>query len=394
MDRIVSSPLCAREKPMQRLRASIVQGVSLLFLMACGSGGGGGPESTPPPPPPPPAQIPSGPGWYQIPDTKIDSVCAATNGFPQISGNTGCSAIFAWSGGAFDSKRNRLIAWGGGHTDYYGNELYSLNLSDLSVRRLNDPGLPIATSCTDAIAGGTQPNSRHTYDGVEYMENVDRLYVYSGALACNNGDALSDTWTFDFATMKWQKMNPTGPVPLANVGMLTAYDPNSGRVFLHDQQHLYAYNFATNAYTRVSSSATSLGYEMSATIDPDRRLFVIVGFDNNVNAGRVYTYDISGTNAALTTVSTSGAPNIVSSANPGLAYDPVSQRIVAWNGGDSVYSLNLGTRVWTATTLSGGPGAVSSTGHGTFGRWRYSPSTGVFVLLNATGQNGFTFRLP
>jgi hypothetical protein len=121
---------------------------------------------------------------------------------------------------------------------------------------------------------------------------------------------------------------------------------------------------------------------------------VIVGFDNNSNAGRVYTYDISGTNATLTTLSTSGAPNIVSSSNPGLAYDPASRRIVAWNGGDSVYSLDPDTRVWTTTTFSGGPGGVSNTGHGTFGRWRYSPVTKVFVLLNDTGQNGFTFRLP
>jgi hypothetical protein len=341
--------------------------------------------------------MPTTGGWFQMANTKIDAVCAATHGFGQVSGNTGCSAITgAWSSGAFDTKRNRLIVFGGGHTDYYGNELYALNLANQTISRLNDPGLPIATSCTDAIAGGAQPNSRHTYDGLEYMENVDRLYVYSGALACSNGDAHSDTWTFDFATMKWQKMNPTGPVPLANVGMLTAYDPSSGRVFLHDRQHLYAYSFATNSYTRISTSAVAVGWSMSATIDPKRKLFILIGQDEDGagGAGRVYVYDISSTTTGVrSTWSTTGATNIVSQAGPGLAYDPVHDRIVGWNGGSTVYSLNMDTKQWTSVSATGGPSGGSALGNGTYGRWRYSPTSGAFVLVNETSQNGYTFRL-
>jgi hypothetical protein len=301
--------------------------------------------------------------------------------------------LFAWSGGAFDSKRNRMIVWGGGHTDYAGNEIYALNLNNQTITRLTDPGLPVATSCVEAIANGTQPNSRHTYDGVEYMPNVDRLFAFSGSLACSSGIWGQVTWTFDFATMKWQRMDPAGPAPRGEAGMMTAYDPNTGRVYLHDRINLYAYDFATNAYTKISTQNVTLGYHMMATIDPKRKLFIIAGLDVSAGGGRVYAYDIGpNTNGQMQRWTTTGATNMVSEAYPGLEYDPVRDRVVAWNGGNTVYSLNPDTKEWTTVTAAGSPGTESR--DGTFGRWRYSPTDDVFVLINGPSQNGYTFRLP
>jgi len=349
-----------------------------------GSGGGG-------------SGIPPTTGWYTLPNTTIDAVCASRNGFEQVGQVQGCFGILSWSGGAFDSKRNRLIVTGGGHNAYYGNELYALNLDTQTMTRLNDPGLPIGSysTCQEAIAGGTQPNSRHTYDGIEYMPNVDRLYVFSGSLACGLGSWGQVTWTFDFATMRWQRMDPSGPAPRGEAGMMTAYDPNTGRVYLHDRLHLYAYDFTTNTYTRISTQSEVLGYHMMATIDPKRRQFIIMGYDSEAGGGRVYAYDIGpSATGRMVRWTTTGATAMVSETYPGLEYDPVRDRVVAWNGGNSVYSLDLDTRQWTAVTASGGPGAPSASGSGTHGRWRYSPASDVFVLVNEYNQNGRTFRMP
>src|SRR5678815_4789801 len=76
----------------------------------------------------------------------------------------------------------------------------------------------------------------------------------------------------------------------------------------------------------------------------------------------------------------------------GMAYDPVSGDIVGWKGGDTVYRLNTSTYAVTAVTgYTGGPGAAQP--NGTYGRWNYSPSSGVFVVVNDFDQNVFTFRL-
>ncbi|MEK6627349.1 MAG: hypothetical protein AABY53_01890, partial [Bdellovibrionota bacterium] len=94
-------------------------------------------------------------GWTQLANTKIRPVCPVGS-FGDCGGVTQ-----AWNSAVFDSKRNRLIVWGGGHQDYFGNEIYALNLSatPITMTRINNPS-------TAAISGGQtadnppQPGSR------------------------------------------------------------------------------------------------------------------------------------------------------------------------------------------------------------------------------------------
>src|SRR5205814_6184103 len=81
---------------------------------------------------------------------------------------------------------------------------------------------------------------------------------------------------------------------------------------------------------------------------------------------------------------------IVSSSYPGLAYDPVRDRIVAWNGGNTVYSLNLDTGAWSSSTYPGGPGDAVPTG--AYDRWSYAPALDAFILVNMSGQDAYTSR--
>ena len=337
--------------------------------------------------------LPTSAGWHEIANTKLEDVCARTHGFPEIGGNgAGCSGVFAWSGGVFDTKRNRLIVWGGGHNDYYGNEIYAFDLDDQTLQRITDPGLPAGSSstCQEAIANGTQPNSRHTYDSIAYMENLDRMFVFNGGLACANGGRSHATWMFDFTTKTWQRINATGDIPLAgtsNCCMVSAYNPDTGKVFLHDTTYLYVYDHATSSYQRLTDYIwPSTTYHMTAIIDPRRQRFYIFG------GGEQWVYDIGpGSSYTRQQAATTGGSAIINSPYPGLAYDTVRDRIVAWNGGNTVYSLDLDTRVWTATTHANGPGSANSSG--TFKRWGYSPAYDAFALVNTSNQNAYIWRL-
>ncbi len=340
------------------------------------------------------AAQPTGLGWHEISGTELRDVCAAEHGFPEVWGASGCAGITAaWSGAIFDTTRDRLIIFGGGHNDYYGNELYAFDVGAGALARITDPGLPIASSCTASIAGGTQPNSRHTYDGIEYIRHTDQMFVFGGSLACGPGYFGDDTWVFDFATMSWQAMAPSGPTPAAVAGILTAYDPNRRLIFLHDLAHLYAYDVETDAYTRLTSSADYFGYHLAATIDPVRRLFVIVGWDVAAERGTVRTIDISPTSDyQVVEVETTGGDALIGAIYPGLDFDPTRGQVVAWgeDSPDVVYTLDLEARVWQATTYAGGPQPV---GQGTHGRFRYAPAGGVFVLMNSVDDNVFVLRL-
>ena len=251
----------------------------------------------------------------------------------------------------------------------------------------------------EELADG-RPNSRHTYDGLAYIAHADRLFAQGGIL-WQFGHGSRQTWTFDFSNDTWRNMKPSGTAPNVSAGMLSAYDRNTKLVYIFDRNRgFHSYDFDTNTYTLLNDAAPSPNQWQTATIDPKRKRFVAIG--QTSAGGRTYVFDLApdGTYAAETWTTT-GANEIESVASPGLAYDPVSDRIIAWgtrttpsvNGdGSSVYALDLDTRVWTRLTFPGGPGAESL--NGVFGRFEYVPALNIFVLANSPTRNVQILRLP
>lgn len=330
----------------------------------------------------PAVDLPEGKGWLELPDTEISEVCACTEGFPEVCATSGCDGVFAWSSGAYDSLRQRLIVFGGGHSDYFGNELYSLSLSDRRMTRLNDPGLPLDSECSYSTANGSQAASRHTYDTFLYVEHADRLFTFGGSMIpC--GYLSADTWSYSFADERWQLHEPSGEKPNPVPGITGDYDPVSRKIFLHDDSALYRYDLEQDGFEQLLDD-DFIDYHMTGVIDPVARKLVLVG------AGSVLVYGIDG-DYERNELTTTGADELVGSVYPGLAFDAEQGRIVAWNGGDSAYSLDLESGVWTALTSNSGPGPANETG--TFKRWRYVPGESSFVLVNGARQNAFLFRL-
>lgn len=143
------------------------------------------------------ATIPSTAGWLDIANTQIRSVCPPDNfGGSGYAFTSYCNGVIdAWNGGVFDTARNRFIIWGGGHHDYSGNEVYALNMNTLTLSRLTDPAVPVATACPEYLANGTQPNSRHTAigstgEGVggdhdSFNGSIDDVRVYNRGLSAS-----------------------------------------------------------------------------------------------------------------------------------------------------------------------------------------------------------------
>ncbi len=341
--------------------------------------------------------IPPSPGWQRIPNSTLRSVCPADSPAEAV---VGCRAVIeAWNSAIADTKRNRMIIWGGGHNDYWGNEVYSLDLSALKMQRLNDPS-PVSNvqSCPEAYMDG-KPSSRHTYGTLSYIAHADRMFVFGGSKS-SCGYFSDGTWTLDLATLQWQQMNPSGARPQGGAGQVSDYDPNSKLVFLHDYvSGLYAYNFDKNAWTRVTLDPYGIDYHMNAVIDPKRKLFIVIGAAAGHNGGiQVFNIGSKGGHGRQSW-SVSGCADLLNSASPGLAYDPVQDRIVGWpNFGDTIYLFNPDTRSCTAQTMPGGPpdshhdGAASTT-RGTFGRLRYFPGKGVFALVNEADSDAYLLRL-
>jgi len=310
--------------------------------------------------------------WLELPNTKIRSVWPGTGG-------DALSIVTGWSGGTVDTTRGRLLVWGGGHNDYAGNEMYALDLASMSIQRVIEQSPQIgAANCSTALPDGT-PAARHTYDGMAYIAHADRFFAIGGSLSrCGYADGT--TWTYDFGAKKWT-MSDKKNVGAA-FGIMAEYDPATKLVFVNNTGGFYAYNFDTDTYTALGG--LSVDYHLTATIDTKRRKFVMMGTDG------VKVIDLS--TYRMTTMATTNTPSLVNDASPGVAYDPVADRIVAWSGGSNVYALNMDTGVWTQVATGAGPTAAAVS-QGTFGRWAYIPGYRVFALINGIDQNAWVFRL-
>lgn len=329
--------------------------------------------------------------WYEVPNSHIRAVVPV----PTPAGDPS-NVVDAWSGGTYDTQGDRLLVWGGGHADYGGNEIYAFSLRSLTWSRIWGPS-PVAMidaqfggSCVETYPDGN-PVARHTYGGLAYVPSINSMLIYGGSEFCAGGNAGNDTWAFSLSGLSWQKKAyPPACAPCGDFGMVMAYDSVTGHVWLSSPSYyLYEYDPATNTYT-VRSSAIGIGYGMSGAIDTKRNRFVFVGS----YGVEMFDLNLSGT-IPLQHLSTTGATGIVGTKFPGVVYDPVSDRIVAWNGGASVYTLNLDTLVWTrvdpapSNTVTPTAGAAQ----GTYGRFQYSPSRNAFVAVNDIDQDVYVYKL-
>jgi len=329
--------------------------------------------------------VPSTVGWHAIANTSLQSVCPA-NGF----GGSGygfsdnCPNVTAaWNSGAWDSLRNRLYVWGGGHADYAGNELYAIDLDNGSRTRLTDPSVPVAGSCVEGLTNPTAPNSRHTYGGLTYDENADRVIVVSGSLACATANSSIGIWAYNPTANTWQNMGTFASLTsgfTANdiEGTTIAYDSVSASVWIDTRIALFQYVFATNTLTsRNDQGGHYRGQDLYGYIDRKARKFHVLG------GGEHHIWNI--TTPTSVPAPTNGATNTCTTAAwPGLAYDYDFYQLVCWPGGNSIYRYNDAANTWTTVTFSGGPSPMAN---GTYGRFAYSQTEHAFVVYNDMSAN-------
>jgi hypothetical protein len=344
-------------------------------------------------------------GWCQILNTKLADVCPDPAQYPEIQANEGCSGVINdWNGGIADQTRDRLIVWGGGHGGYFGNEVYALDLSTLTMNRLNEPSDVAGVDFNDCYVPDAypdgRPNSRHTYDTLAYIAHADQMFAHSGAKApC--GYSNNDTWLLDLATVDsapsgqaapWARVYPSGDGTLAWPGQPSDYDPVSKLVFLNDIYQFWSYDHDANAYTLLNPDAF-IDYHLTGRVDPKRHLFIMMGAAG-AEGGGVIVFDIgpgSDHQKQDWTSQVSGCDGLINAIYPGLAYDPVQDKMVGWAGGDTLYLFDPDTKSCTTVEWTGGPGPQNP--NGTMGRFRYLESLNVFVVVNDWQQDGYTLRL-
>ena len=305
----------------------------------------------------------------------------------------------------------------GGHNDYGGNECYYYDPVAGHVVRANNPSSPVTQTCTAAYPDGL-PSSRHNYGSQAYIPvssfnpTGDRLFLFGGVHYCASGGFSTDTWTLALANVGtgglggWQQMDATlgngGAHPSgANPDAQSQYDPNTGLVYVVDSgTGLWSYSLAANAYTFLSTCGSDESEHMGSVLDPvDKRLYIMgdsVAEYCNVTPGGGF-----GETHVTLPASCSSLPGGPLAGNVnGFAWDTVLGKVVSWpDFGPSIYVYDpVGNTCTTQTYTANAPPDSAHTGspsttNGTFGRFGYFPSLGLYVLVNDWNIDVHTLRI-
>lgn len=303
------------------------------------------------------------------------------------------SVIGNWSGGAFDTKRDRLLIWGGGHFAYAGNEIYAFDMTALRWTRINDPSLSVDTDyrAGDEIYADGTPRSNHTYGALQYIPTIDRFCSFGTSANFPASRGGPTTWAFDFTANQWERKSSA---PGFGFGASSAWDPVTRKVWIRingKEGMLAQWDPAKDTWVvRGRRLEHKTWYEQSAAIDPIGRRYVAVG------GGKIRAYDLSRQGDIVQEeLRTTGPQDIVTSRNPGFEYDPVIDKFIGWNGGAAVFMLDPVSLEWRrippADTNRVIPTAANP--NGTFGRFRYIPSRNAYIVVNDVRQNVFIYKL-
>jgi hypothetical protein len=329
--------------------------------------------------------------WVKIPGSRLDQQAGVFPPSPTPPGNPG-NILAAWSGAAYDSKRERILFNGGGHGDYAGNEVYALDVNTFRWSRVWGPSPQIPPKLDDGPSEypDGNPASVHTYDGLNYIPGLDKLWRGGGSLWSGSGGGTNATWMMDLAQNRWQRVADSR---VLGVSVASEYDPVGKRVYaFSDKNILGEYDPEKNRWREIGDIGH--GEEQVAAIDPERRLFVRVG-----NGDVSYCNVRSGT--IRTAHPTRGPQNVVKARGPGFVYDSSIKKLVGWAGGTSVFALDASAWTWSeikaASDNAVTPPVIHSDGPDkilVMSKFLYIPSKNFYVLVQTVDTEVYVLRLP
>ncbi|HLP43143.1 MAG TPA: hypothetical protein VK465_16680, partial [Fibrobacteria bacterium] len=333
--------------------------------------------------------------WHEVPNSNLDAVAQT----PKPPGWSYFRETMDYNGGAFDTRRNRLLVTLGGYTAYAGNEIYAFDVDSLKWFRIKNGSTYYDTDDTlfayykngGAVPDSQQPRPGYTFDQIEYDSTSDNLHVFGVPFAYKNGTTWRNIHRLNLSTLNWSYGGDIGHDIYG--GSVSARDPATGKIwFLGNGTTSWMSSYSPSTGVRMDHGDAWSGdgiasYQTGAIMPPKNRFISIGG-----GAANYWNLVTSG-NTDRQTLATLGCDSLKAVHGPGFEWSKVDNKMVGWAGGTSVYTMD------TTFTCSEVPASGSNTvtpespeRYGTFGRWRYIPKYNVFMVVNSPNGNVYFYR--
>jgi hypothetical protein len=322
--------------------------------------------------------------WREIPDSKLNEVFPPEKGHPAW-GVIGPSAVTdAWGGAAYDTKRDVLVITGGGHTDYGGNEVYNFSLASKKWSRVTEPSPMTSLGAGRyAVVGSEAPVSSHTYDGLVYAPNVDRIFKYGGSFYGSGNSYDKHAYLFDPSKNTWKR---AAEARISAGQPASDYDPKTESVVIATGRGLMFYDPKNDVWKEGPQDDGDLAAAVGA-LDPTTRVFVVIA----KYGGAVAYYDLNKQTKRM------NVPIKVSpewGGRAGIAYHPPTRRMLLWSGGREVWVIDPSD--WSVEKLEDTQGPAPNGARktaGIYSRWQYVPKYDLFIGYVTASSNVWLYKL-
>lgn len=348
--------------------------------------------------------------FERIPNTKIRPLCQ--RGFP-FEGTTGCDGKGGWSTSEYVPTNNTLYLVGGGSRNYFGNEVFSLNLTNKTLSKVFGPTDPRDTTnynpnntwggdvigtCSgvwDLKNGGTVPAPLQPYTAFMHLPGINKIYMHGGQVACGVSANTTAGWMWNPVDSSWQLLYRSSAGPAWSHG---AYLPDKDLAVVVGSEGFFRYNPSTNTLSKLTGASAPYAFGgLTAVYDPRSQLLMFMGFYNNEEHFSVI--DVSNLNAQSTTVppretnwTILGDTTLLRRVFPGLSYDSRNRHLVGWDGSDKIYFIEPDKQTKTVTfvakRLTGNPTATGAI----VGNFRYIPTLKAFALFSDVDEDFFLLK--
>jgi hypothetical protein len=304
----------------------------------------------------------------------------------------------AYSGGTYDRTNHQFLLWGGGHTDGWKNDVLAFDVANNTWKSMYTPTPEASYNCGNVntttpgmLLAEHMPASRHTWDGVEFMDHLGKMIAwsqatYSGIWSCPGNTLPADTWLYDYATNQWEYKNAARGTQPAGEGGAGAYDPIGKLYYAMDKDayyypRLWSYNAGTDSWKLVATYSDSPGTVVKPALPSDDNIIT----DRKRQVLYLYPkyYDIKNNQWFTMT----GTPGGLPAGGYGMlnSYDEANDALVFVRG-SSVYVYHIAQNSWETLSPAGIPAFTRE-----YGRFFYDPVDNVHLLVLMVNYHARTY---